>query len=219
MLRSRLAAGLTLIGSLTIMALCGANCRSRELLREERVKAVALTIERDGYRDALAVKPKEVIKLVPHLVTKTVKEYIKKDKVEPVASGHAKAEATVELPLPPQEEGKPTPESMPVTFGVTADFLITRIRGARDVEWDASIEGDVKLDSMEEAIPLQFAKRAIEIRVSEDIAKALADHEKEGGWFKRHTALACPGASLTYNPLSDHPVDVALTCGYSFVWF
>jgi len=217
-------AGAFLITALTVFATCGYVLH----LRNQRDDAIAsrtrIELEAEGFQEALRAKPKEVLKLVPTLVTPAVEKMVKAGSVKPIAAAAIEAKTEIVFDCPAGTvEGvvivPATPQKARLIF--TADLLITRIKFGLATEWKGGVGGSAQINDGP-IIGLKFdeADTRIKIAFSDEIAKALYDHEREGGWLKRHTALVCPGVGVTYNPLdTNRPVNVGVTCTYGLSWF
>ena len=223
-MKSQWIAGAFLIMALTVFATCGYVLH----LRNQRDDAIAsrtrVELEAEGFKEALRAKPKEILKLVPTIVTKEIERLVHEKKIAPVASGHieAKTEIVFECPEGAREDGvvvPATPQTAKLIF--TADLLITRIKFGLATEWKGGVGGSAQINGGP-IVGLKFNDEDTKINIafSDEIAKALYDHEREGGWLKRHTALVCPGVGVTYNPLdTGRPVNIGITCTYGLSWF
>ena len=215
----------TLAGTLLVILLFITSTASYIYhIRNQRDEAIAaqeqLKLEAEGYKKALLVKPTEVIKLVPTLVTEYIEKKVKAGVIIPIASGHVEASTDLSVPCPPPPEGATAPTEVPVHLTVQGNFLITRIRFGEAVSWKGDLTGDAQIGDNHTALTFKPEDTRFDILVSRDIAIALRDHEREGGWLKRHTALACPGVGVTYTPLDPlRPINVGITCSYGMIWF
>jgi len=219
-MRPQILAGILLVTLLTIASTASYIYHIKNQRDEAIASQEQLRLEAEGFKKALAVKPTEVIKLVPQLVTKYVERQIHDGIVKPIASGRIEGSTDIAVPCPPPVEGATAPTEVPVHLTVSGSFLITRIRFGEAVSWAGDLTGEAKIGETHTPLKFNPEDTKFDILVSEDIEVALRDHEREGGWWKRHTALACPGVGITYNPLDTaRPVNVGITCAYGFVWF
>jgi len=219
-MRPQTLAGILLVTLLTIASTASyiyhlRNQRDEAIASQEQIK-----LEAEGFKKALAVKPTEVIKLVPTLVTKYVERKIHEGVIKPIASGRIEGSTDITVPCPPPSEGATAPTEVPVHLTVAGSFLITRIRFGEAVSWNGELTGEATIGEAHTPLTFKPEDTKFDILVSQDIAVALRDHEREGGWWKRHTALSCPGVGIIYNPLDvSRPVNVGITCSYGLVWF
>jgi len=224
-------AGLFLVITLTILAALGWGGHQRTLRQEAEGKLLAATLELEGAHRALSAKPKEIIKFVE--VPAAVKAAVKSGAVTPLAAVKGTAKSNVvNIPCPepvrsidesltkglaPQEDTSPgtVTSTAPVWFEVKGNLFIGQIKHG-EAMWSGTIDGAVHSGEFE--APIEFDPEHIDfvVKVNEDIGKAL-DYSNRS-WIRKHFGVACPGASVTYNPLNARPVDVALTCGVAMVW-
>jgi hypothetical protein len=227
--KHELGAGVFLVVTLTILSLFAWGQHQRTLRQEAEAKLVMVDLELAGAKKALLVKPKDV---APPETPKEVKEAIKKKLVTPIVGVTGKATSNVvNIPCPepirstdesltkgpaPQED-KPAPVAVPVTFDLTGNLFLGQIKKGQAL-WTGGVSGVVHSGDFEAPIEFDPANVNIEVKVSEEIGKAVAYYER--GWWRKHTALVCPGVGVTYNPLdSARPVNVGVTCTYGFSWF
>jgi hypothetical protein len=206
----------TLVALLTIAALFGYAGHEKNLRLEAQAKVVSVTLERDGFAAAAAAAPKEVIKLVPTVVTKEITKLVHDKVVAPVASSTTSASTTINVPCPPATSGSAPSTAVALTF--THDLLITRIRFG-DVQWKDSVAGTATVNGVTTRMDFPQGSVLTHVAVSKDILADLHAHELEGGWWKRHTKFMAPGVGVTYDPLDPaRPVSVGIVVGYGFVW-
>lgn len=228
----KLLAGLFLVISLTCFGACGYMVHLRNQRDDAQARVGQLELEADGYRASLASKPGDIIKLIPTFDTPPLRAAIKKGTIQPVAATKTTAhkDLVVELPVPssstpdPQvgsHEPDPGPSEVPVHLTFTSSMLITRIKFGIATEWKAESGGTIAVGGLPpQGFTFKDDEVSYDVRFSDDIAKALADHERGGGWLKRHTKLLCPGVGVTYNPIDTvRPVNVGVVCAYGFSWF
>lgn len=215
-------AGLVLVVSLTIMGLVAYINHQKGLLQAIQATATEQALELAGAKRALEVKPKEVVRFVE--VPAAVKEAVKNGSLTPVTAVRIVATTptlAVPCPEPPVDPGAPREAAVPrfanIRFGLTGEVFIGKVKGGA-VEATTSLKGTVFGDNGFSA-PLEFKPEDVAISVvfSKEISRAIEAYQEP--WLKKHTAFACPGIGITYNPLNARPVDLALTCGYSMVWF
>jgi hypothetical protein len=239
-MKSKLIAAAVIITLLTFAALVGHII----FLRNQRDKAaaaqVAIEMELEGFKKAVTSTPKEVIKLVPSLVTPEVAKAVKVGTVKPILGATIEAKKTVEVLIPPDAikssgedvrlsdesltkglEVKPDNPRVPLHLTFHAGLLVTRIKFGIATEFKSEAGGSVAVGENEpQFFKFEEDEATFEVRVSEEISKALYDHEREGNWLKRHTSLLCPGIGVTWNPLdTQRPVNVGVVCAYGFSWF
>ena len=218
-------AGYVLISLLTIAALVGYAYELRTARQEAQASVATAALEAEHWKQVAEATPKEITKLVPTLVTKTVTKYIKAGVVEPIVA--AKGEATsqvVQIPCPSVSNGQGAEADTftPTVFKLFGDFIVTDVKGGIPL-WTGELRGQAQAPAKGTEVPawsknLVFNPEDIHVDVllSSKIHKAMAAYDQP--WIKRHTGLACPGAGLIYNPFTQR-VDVGLTCSYSMVWF
>ena len=221
-MRPQTLAGTLLVAFLTLAATASYISHLRNQRDDALAAQTQIKLEAEGYKKALLVKPTEVTKLVPTLVTKYIEREVKAGTIQPVAAGHIEGHTSIYVPCPTETEpildSYEPQKGTDVKLTVVGNFLITRIRFGEAVSWKGDLGGDADINGAH--TPLTFKPEDIQfdVRVSQDIATALRDHEREGGWLRRHTALACPAGGLAVDPF-DGKVTAAVTCAYGFVWF
>jgi len=240
--KHELGAGAFLVVSLTIAALGGWGFHQRTLRQEAEAKLVMVDLELAGAKAALLVKPKDV---APVGTPTEVKAAIKKGLVTPIAGVTLHATSNVvNIPCPepvrfadesltngtalkadidphsgsnePKKDSTTVTSTAPVSFDLTGHLFIGQVKQGQALR-TGDLSGTVHSGDFEAPIEFDPEHLDVTVKVSDEIGKAVTYYER--GWWKKHTALACPGVSLTYNPMNDRSVDIALTCGYSFVWF
>lgn len=215
-------AGLVLVVTLTIMGLVAYTNHQKSLLQALQATATEQALELAGAKRALEVKPKEVVRFVE--VPAAVKEAVKNGSLAPVTAIRIDATTptlSVPCPEPPSDPGPPGAVEVPrfanIRFGLTGEVFVGKVKSGA-VEATVTLKGTVFGDNGFSA-PLDFKPEdvALGIVFSKEISRAIEAYQEP--WLKKHTAFACPGIGITYNPLNARPVDLALTCGYSLVWF
>ena len=227
MFNSQFVAGVFLIFALTVLSMCGYARYQKSQKEKAEGELITARMELNGAKQALEVKPKEIIKWLPLVATDEVKKAIKSGTITPLTG--TKIDATSQPvqftcpeveklgDVPPRLLGEPH-RTPPVTFGVHAEVLLTRVKGG-PVMNESAISGVAHIEGVNEPVPISFDPTDVDVSVTVDSNIQKAFKLQDEPFFSKHTALACPGVSLTYNPLNDRAIDVALTCGYSFVWF
>jgi len=224
----KLLAGLVLITVLTAFSTCGYILH----LRNQRDDALAVNVLKDleleGAHKALLVKPKEIVKFVE--VPAAIKAAVKSGAVTPLAAVKGTAKSNVvNIPCPPATADAAVPPSTdepeadstkvtstaPVWFEIKGNLFIGQIRHG-EAMWTGTVDGHIHSGEFQAPIDFEPENIDFQVKVSDEIGKAL-DYSNRS-WIRKHFGVACPGASVTYNPLNARPVDVALTCGVAMVW-
>lgn len=213
-------AGYVLLSLLSIVALTGYAVELRSQRAEAQAAAATASLEADGWKKAAQATPKEVVKLVPQLVTKEVIRYIKEGVVQPVAAGTGSATSNVvEVPCPPTPAPQGQPFVVPALVKLKGSLLILDSVDGTAL-WKGELSG--KLQSPPATQPvwdrdLTFdpANVDLNITVSDKIHKALAAYDQP--WFKRHLRLQCPGLGVVYDPILRR-FDAGIGCSYGLIW-
>jgi hypothetical protein len=87
--------------------------------------------------------------------------------------------------LSPKED-TPNLTTVPVTFDLTGNLFIGQVKQGQAL-WTGGVSGVVHSGDFEAPIEFDPANVNIEVKVSEEIGKAVAYYER--GWWKKHTAL------------------------------
>lgn len=224
--RHEILAGTFLVVSLTILGLIGWGFHQRNLKVAAEAAYTQQSVELEGAKRALLAKPSEVVKFVevPAAVTKAVKS----GAMLPIAATKVEATSTpVMIPCPEPPEVTPTkPEETvavhhtnPVTFGLTGEFFIGKIKGGA-VEHTSTLKGTVWMDATDtdpawnSDIEFKPENVKVDVRVSKDIAAAVEAYEQP--WTKKHLRFACP---VVFAGLDiDGQINGGIGCAYGVVW-
>jgi hypothetical protein len=101
----------TLVALLTIAALFGYAGHEKNLRLEAQAKVVSVTLERDGFAAAAAAAPKEVIKLVPTVVTKEITKLRARHQLAPLSTCRVRPLRQAVLLALPSPSPSPTTSS------------------------------------------------------------------------------------------------------------
>lgn len=220
----RIVAGTFLIVALTFLSLLGYSLHQKSLRQVAEAAYTQQSVELEGAKRALLVKPSEIIKYVE--VPTAVKAAVKSGKMTPIASVKVAATSnTIEVPCPPQAQPltgpltdqtasiAQTPAITPVTFDLTGNLFIGKVK-AGAVEWTGSLTGVAHNadKTWSQAISFDPAETKIDVRVSSEIAEAVSEHEQS--WGHKHFRFMCPGLFIGYNGKAT----AAVGCGYGIVW-
>ena len=223
-MKPQYVAGAFLIITLSVISTCSYISHLKAQIGTSQAALIQKDLEAEGFKKALLAKPTEVIKLVPTLVTKYVEVGVHEGTIQPIASGHVEGKTNLFVPCPMSSgDTANTPienQGTDVHLSVYGNFLITRIRFGEAVSWKGDLGGSAAFGEGQPK-PLVFTPEdtKFNIVVSSDIERALLAHEREGGFWKRHTAFACPTVTATYNPLdTTRPINVGIGCGWGMVW-
>lgn len=221
-MRSRLVAGLTLLALLTVFSCCGYCVHLRSTITKREQEIAVLKGEAAGLVQELAVKPKEVIKLVEKEIPKEIIRTIKETGATPIAS--TKVEATSEafrLPCPPSRLDEQFPQEPGLTpeiqFGLKLGLLIVGIDD-KSVHYAGSLNARAFSHDPEwsQNIPFKPENVHFEVAVSQDVKDAMREHNRP--WIKKHTSLNCPGVGVGYS-LEEQKVTTFVGCTYGLSWF
>jgi hypothetical protein len=225
-MKSRLLAGFVVVTMLTIGSLYGYAAHLRAELQARDNTIAAAILERDGFKAAAAAAPKEVIRLVPTLVTPPIVQAVKEKKIEPVAAGHLQADTTLHIPtqdLTPPDPHVGTParkDTFDVNLTLTGNVLITRLTFGEPMAYKADLSGQATGKGYQETLDFPGDHVKFELRFNKEIEEHLAAYDKYAAqtWTQRHLKLQCPGVGLAYDPIRQQS-GIAVTCSYGLVWF
>jgi len=226
---NELKAGLFLAAVLTIAALIGWGYHQKTLREKAEAAYTEQSVELAGAKKALLVTPKEVVKFVE--VPAAVKAAVKSGVLAPIAAGKLSATSNVvNIPCPPSvpldapslsegQEVKPdSPPQVAVTFGLTGEIFIGKIKGGA-VEHTSTFKATVRAvdDSWNSDITFEPENVVFDVKVSKEVAQAMDAYNKT--WLQKHMRFMCPGVGIVYNPLDPtRPVQVGISCSYGVVW-
>ena len=236
-LKYELGAFLFLVISLSLLGLWSYGVHQRTLREAAEAAYTQQSVELEGAKRALLATPKDVAALTT--LPPAVKDAVKAGRIVPIIAGRVIAKSNaIQIPCPEvvrptddsvskgialkaDNEGATSPQepstgpvSIPVTFGLTGEFFVGKIKGGA-VESTNTLKATIWSDgppSWHSDVDFDPANVKVDIQVSTEIAKAVEAYEKP--WTARHLKFMCPGVFVGYNGA----ITGGVGCGFGVVW-